>query len=200
MKKSSKKYLQICISLLLILSILTACGKTKPVWEPTNSNTTEITTEEITTEEVTTETSTTETTTETVTESTTKATTVTTTESITKLPTTTKPKPTEPQIELTLLQKAVKNSAEKYGAVAIQAAVISNGKITETEEYGWAVLNQRKMTEDTKIRVASLSKTVVAMVAFKLIENSQLDLNADISEYIGVPVRNPAYPDDAMAC
>ena len=45
------------------------------------------------------------------------------------------------------------------------------------------------------IRIASLSKTVVGMVAFRLIDDGVLELDTDISEYLGFTVRNPAYPD-----
>lgn len=198
MKNTIYKYLRIWVSFILALSLLTACGKnTEEVWESVENSTTASTTAENRTDESETDKSETENTTESTTEATTENTTK-KVETTTKSPTTTKPKTTTPAIKLSVLQQAVKDAAEKYGAVGIQATVISNGQIADTEEYGWAVLNQRKMAADTKIRVASLSKTIVAMVAFRLIEDGKLDLNADISDYIGISVKNPSYPNDII--
>lgn len=94
-----------------------------------------------------------------------------------------------------MLAEIIKTSAEKYGAVGLQTAVIVNGKVTWTGQYGWAELNSRPMESDTLIRIASLSKTVVGLVTFRLIDDGLLSLDTDISEYLGFTVRNPSYPD-----
>ncbi len=103
-------------------------------------------------------------------------------------------KPTEP-IKVDSFQSLVLATARKYNAMGIQAATIVNGKVHANAEYGWAVANQHKMTADTKIRIASLSKTLVGMVVFRLIEDGVLSLESDISDYLGITVRNPSYPD-----
>ncbi len=139
-------------------------------------------------EEDTTTTTTTETTTEPTTESTTEPTTESTTEE-TVTETTTKP------IEATDLFSLVTATGYKHNAVGIQVATIVDGRVHATAEYGWAVKNERAMTADTKIRIASLSKTVVCLVVFRLIEEGLIDLDADISQYLGVEIRNPSYPD-----
>ncbi len=94
-----------------------------------------------------------------------------------------------------LLKSAIEASAAKYGADAIQVAVISEGRVAATAEYGWAEKDKRPLERDSLIRVASLSKTVVGMVAFRLIDEGKLSLDDDISKYFGVTVRNPSYPD-----
>jgi len=53
----------------------------------------------------------------------------------------------------------------------------------------------RPIDIDTKIRVASLSKLVVAICAMKLVDTGGLDLDEDISSYLGYQVRSPHYPD-----
>ena len=50
------------------------------------------------------------------------------------------------------------------------------------------------MTPATKFRVASLSKVATAIGAMQLVEEGKLDLDADISKYLGFALRNPAYP------
>lgn len=47
------------------------------------------------------------------------------------------------------------------------------------------------VTPDTKFRVASISKTTVALAAMRLVERGQLELDRDVSEYLGWRLRNP---------
>ncbi len=93
------------------------------------------------------------------------------------------------------LGKLVREVAEKYGAVGVQVATIKDGIVSATAEYGWAAIDEKPMEADTKIRIASLSKTVVGMVVFKLIDEGRLHLDTDISKYLGVDVRHPEFPD-----
>lgn len=53
----------------------------------------------------------------------------------------------------------------------------------------------RKVTADDPVRVASISKLVVAIAAMRLVEQGRLDLDADASRYLGWRLRNPAFPD-----
>lgn len=87
------------------------------------------------------------------------------------------------------------DAAARYGAVGMQAAVLSDGEVIHTAEYGWAQKNTVPVTADTMYRVASLTKTVVSMVAHRLMDEGKLGLDDDISDYLGVTVRHPDYPD-----
>ena len=87
------------------------------------------------------------------------------------------------------------SSAKAYGAVGMQAAILANGEVIHTAEYGWAQKNTVPVTADTMYRVASLTKTVVSMVAHRLMDEGKLGLDDDISDYLGVTVRHPSYPD-----
>jgi CubicO group peptidase (beta-lactamase class C family) len=52
----------------------------------------------------------------------------------------------------------------------------------------------RPLSIDDPVRIASVSKLVVAIGVLKLVETGQLDLDRDVSEYLGWPLRNPAFP------
>ncbi|HEY9054292.1 MAG TPA: serine hydrolase [Rectinemataceae bacterium] len=52
---------------------------------------------------------------------------------------------------------------------------------------------------ETRLRVASLSKHAVVMGLLKLAERGLVDLEADISGYLGFELRNPAYPGRPIA-
>lgn len=53
----------------------------------------------------------------------------------------------------------------------------------------------RMVTVDDPARVASVSKLVVAIGVMKLLEAGKLDLDSDVSSWIGWNLRNPAFPD-----
>jgi CubicO group peptidase (beta-lactamase class C family) len=53
----------------------------------------------------------------------------------------------------------------------------------------------RRATVDDPVRVASISKLVVALGVMRLVEAGTLDLDRDVSDYLGWPVRNPAFSD-----
>ena len=53
----------------------------------------------------------------------------------------------------------------------------------------------RRVTPDDPVRVASVSKLVVAIGVMKLVEQGRLDLSSDVSRWLGWRLRNPAFPD-----
>lgn len=54
---------------------------------------------------------------------------------------------------------------------------------------------RRRLTIDSPARVASVSKLVVALGVMRLVEAGKLDLDRDVSDYLGWRLRNPAFPD-----
>ena len=57
----------------------------------------------------------------------------------------------------------------------------------------------RALTADDPARIASISKLVVAIAVLRLVEQHRLDLDADVSDLLGYPLRNPAFPDRAIS-
>lgn len=56
----------------------------------------------------------------------------------------------------------------------------------------------RELTAAHLIRVASVSKLVAALGTMRLVEKGKLDLDRDVGDYLGYPVRNPAFPDEPV--
>ena len=52
----------------------------------------------------------------------------------------------------------------------------------------------RRVTADDPVRVASISKLVVAIGVMKLVEQGQLELDRDVTAYLGWNLRNPNVP------
>ncbi len=83
-----------------------------------------------------------------------------------------------------------------YGAVGVQCAVIEDGYVTGSYAYGFADREAgREVTQNTKYRVASLSKLFTNMIFMSLADDGMVALDADIGNYYGFSVRNPSYPD-----
>lgn len=93
------------------------------------------------------------------------------------------------------LQPAIDEIMRKRGTVSGAVALIESGIVTSTWEYGDAVRNSVKVTEDTKMRIASISKVAVAMNALRMVDEGIISLDESIGTYWGFPVSNPKYPD-----
>ncbi|MFM5930077.1 MAG: serine hydrolase domain-containing protein [Novosphingobium sp.] len=53
----------------------------------------------------------------------------------------------------------------------------------------------RKVTIDDPVRVASISKLVTAIGVMRMVDQGKLNLDRDVSDYLGWTLRNPAFPD-----
>lgn len=70
---------------------------------------------------------------------------------------------------------------------------------TDVRAEGLAdVATGRALTIDDPVRIASISKLVVAIGVIRLVEQGKLDLDTDVSKTLGWPLRNPAFPDSPI--
>lgn len=53
----------------------------------------------------------------------------------------------------------------------------------------------RAVEANDPVRIASISKLIMALAAMRLAEEGVVDLDADVSDYLGRQLRHPAYPD-----
>ena len=56
----------------------------------------------------------------------------------------------------------------------------------------------RAVTADDPVRIASISKLVTALGVMRLVDAGTLDLDRDVSAYLGWPLRHPQFPDRAI--
>ena len=101
--------------------------------------------------------------------------------------------PEPPRLILTQedVDAALTQVMEEHSAAAVSVATVERGQLSQAGAWGWAVKNQQEMTPDTKVRVASISKVVVAMCAMSMADEGLIDLDAPLSDYWGSGVRNP---------
>lgn len=92
-------------------------------------------------------------------------------------------------------QQKIDKVAKKYGAVGVSVALIDDGKVIDTFVYGSAIKGKIPMTEDTKVRIASISKIFLGLATMISVENGTMSLDEDISTYWGFNVKTRASGD-----
>jgi CubicO group peptidase (beta-lactamase class C family) len=79
----------------------------------------------------------------------------------------------------------------------VVGVVADRSRILRAEAHGLAdIAAGRPLKTDSVIRVASVSKLVVAIAVWRLVEQGKLDLDRDVSLYLGWQLRHPAHPVD----
>ena len=53
----------------------------------------------------------------------------------------------------------------------------------------------RPVEANNPVRIASISKLIMALTALRLVDEGKVDLDRDVSDYLGWKVRSPYYPD-----
>lgn len=82
------------------------------------------------------------------------------------------------------------------GPVAqVRVAFDRNGVVSTHAEGTADLATGRKVTADDPVRVASISKLVTTIGVMRLVEDGKLDLDADVSTYLGWTLRHPRFPD-----
>lgn len=80
----------------------------------------------------------------------------------------------------------------------LQMILIKNGEIVFEHAAGAARRLDNEiipLTNDHKVRIASISKFVLTAAFMTLVEEGKVDLDADISDYLGFELRNPNFPN-----
>jgi CubicO group peptidase (beta-lactamase class C family) len=89
--------------------------------------------------------------------------------------------------------------AERPVPPAYAWATFDRAAITASGASGMADrARHRSLTIDDPVRIASISKLVVALGVMRLVEEGRLDLDRDVSDYLGWRLRNPAFPDQSI--
>lgn len=94
-----------------------------------------------------------------------------------------------------MLLSALLLAATPQPVAQVRIAFDARGE-TSVSASGLAdIAANRAITPDDPVRVASISKMVVAIGVLRLVEQGKLGLDADVSGYLGWKLRNPAFPD-----
>lgn len=79
----------------------------------------------------------------------------------------------------------IDRTVQKYAPMGASIAIIEQGQIKEIRNYGYANKKEKKpVTDDTKFKIASISKTVTSYAVMQLVEAGKLDLDAPVNQYL----------------
>jgi CubicO group peptidase (beta-lactamase class C family) len=81
--------------------------------------------------------------------------------------------------------------AVTYAWVTFDAARLGDGEAAGLADRS----SDRQARVEDPVRVASISKLVVALGVMRLVEQGRIDLDADVSHPLGWTLRNPAFPE-----
>lgn len=83
--------------------------------------------------------------------------------------------------------------------VGLSVAVVKDNKIIYTNSFGSSDLETgAPLTNKNIFRIASISKSFSATSIMQLIEAGKLDLDEDVSNLVGFPIRHPKYPETVI--
>ncbi|MBD9435608.1 beta-lactamase family protein [Pseudoxanthomonas sp. PXM03] len=91
-----------------------------------------------------------------------------------------------------LVASTAASAAEPVAQVRV--AFDRNGVVSTRAEGMADLATGRKVTADDPVRVASISKLVTAIGVMRLVDAGKLDLDADVSTYLGWTLRHPRFP------
>lgn len=87
----------------------------------------------------------------------------------------------------------------KHSSVGASLAIIKDGKVAYHYEYGYANKEKKiKVNQNTKFRIASLSKVFTSMLAMTEVDDGKLDLDGNLTEIMGFKFYNPSHADQKV--
>lgn len=95
------------------------------------------------------------------------------------------------------LAAIVRDPACELASLSVLA--IRAGKVVYEQQFGQRTMGSagvaaRPANADTLYRIASISKMMTTLGLMRLVEQGKVDLEADVSTYLGFPLRNPHFP------
>lgn len=98
--------------------------------------------------------------------------------------------------QLTTKLEAIKNSR---GILGMSVTVVKNDGVSFSHGFGLRDVGRNLPVNDSTIyRIASISKMVAAIALMQLYEKGLINLDSDISNYLGFNLRNPSSPNDII--
>ena len=94
------------------------------------------------------------------------------------------------------LDCTISDYIDKNDVPGIAVCIVKEDSTIWSKSYGYANIEKNMpMSIDAIMNIASISKTITAVAILQLWENSKLDLDADVNEYLEFSVRNPNFPE-----
>ena len=93
-------------------------------------------------------------------------------------------------------EKDMQAFLDEIQAVGVSCVVVKDNQVVYHHNFGVKTLETREPVDDATLwRIASISKSFTATSLLQQVEQGRVSLTDDVSDLLGFPVRNPAFPD-----
>ncbi|MFW9924110.1 MAG: serine hydrolase domain-containing protein [Candidatus Thorarchaeota archaeon] len=93
-----------------------------------------------------------------------------------------------------ILDQSILSIMEEYGIPGVAVSAVTNNEIVWMNSYGFSNIEENiQVTEDTLFMLGSISKSVVGTAFMQLVEDSLINLDDDINNYLPFNINHPIY-------
>ncbi len=97
------------------------------------------------------------------------------------------------------IQTELQKLVEEHKAIGLAVAVVQDNKLVYSNSIGFRDREANAPLKDHDLfRIASISKSFSATSVMQLVEAGKVSLDAEVSELIGFPVKNPKFPEEKI--
>lgn len=98
-----------------------------------------------------------------------------------------------------ILTEKLNQIKSTYSVVGMSVAVTKGDTLVYTKGFGQRDIARNLPVDDSTVyRIASISKMITATALMILYDQGWINLDADISNYLGFTLRNPSFPNDVI--
>jgi len=97
------------------------------------------------------------------------------------------------------LEKVIDSEFKLYKMPGLAYIAVKGDSVVYEGARGYAnIIDKKAFTPQTRMLIASISKTMAVTSIMQLYEKGLISLNGDISDYLPFKVRNPNFPNDTI--
>lgn len=97
------------------------------------------------------------------------------------------------------IENSLHNLMQEYNAVGLAVAVVKDGQIHYEKSLGLKNMESEELLNRNDVfRIASISKSFAATAIMQLVEQQLISLDDDFGDLLGIPIRNPKFPDQKI--
>lgn len=97
------------------------------------------------------------------------------------------------------LRERIEAICRAHCVIGLTIAAFKDDNLFYTQSFGYADVDRKiPACDHTKYRIASISKTITGLMVTELAANGAFGLDDPVSDYLGVNLDNPNFPDDKI--
>lgn len=94
------------------------------------------------------------------------------------------------------LNKQIEKTMAEHQSIGLAVAAVKDGEIIYSHSFGYKDMDAKTPLENGDMfRIASISKSFTATALMQMAEEGMINLDDEVSKYVGFPVVNPKFPD-----